>query len=89
MAEAKERGPAHGGPKGGDTTARVGPDRRSPFSSPQALEAWFEAQIARELKRCRAAMNEDDWQEHREWIEVNARASLRDALERYVTWGGA
>ncbi|MEM5451534.1 hypothetical protein [Paraburkholderia guartelaensis] len=89
MTEAKERRPAHGGPKGGDTTERVGPDRRSPFSSPQALEAWFEAQIARELKRCRAAMNEDDWQEHRAWIEANARASLREAVERYVRNGAS
>ncbi|MGF6871673.1 hypothetical protein [Paraburkholderia sp. MM5477-R1] len=63
-------------------------DRSPRFTSPQALERWFEARIARELERCRSCMTEAEWAERRAWIEEHARASLREAIEQRAARGG-
>ncbi|MGF6665303.1 hypothetical protein QF000_006971 [Paraburkholderia atlantica] len=57
------------------------------FATAQALERYCESRIERELERCRACMSEAEWAEHREWIEANARASLREAIEQRAAQG--
>jgi hypothetical protein len=44
------------------------------------LAAWADALLACELARCRSCMTPQQWREHREWIEENARSSLLAAL---------
>lgn len=45
-----------------------------------SLRAWADALLVCELARCQSCMTAQQWAEHREWIEENARASLLDAL---------
>jgi hypothetical protein len=54
--------------------------RQHPTRSGAALEAYAARLLAGELTRCERAMTPKQWDEHREWIEANARASLRMAL---------
>jgi hypothetical protein len=73
--------PGSSAPPDGANTAGQHPTRTSP-----SLQAWAERMLAAELARCERAMTPDEWREHREWIEKNARASLlmvlRERAER-------
>lgn len=53
--------------------------QRAPLTG-AALSAWAETLLACELARCQSSMAAQQWAEHREWIEANARESLRTAL---------
>ncbi|MEX3960900.1 hypothetical protein AB4Y42_01595 [Paraburkholderia sp. EG286B] len=75
--KTRKEGPLAAGPM---DTSEKRTHRKPRFKSPQALRAWFESRIARELSRCCAFMSEAEWVEHCAWIEENARASLLDAL---------
>ncbi|MBC8726467.1 hypothetical protein F6X37_34590 [Paraburkholderia sp. 31.1] len=52
-----------------------------------SLRAWFDVRIAKELARCEHGMTANEWREHREWIEENARGSLMEALTRHAAKG--
>ncbi|ADG17052.1 hypothetical protein BC1002_3007 [Paraburkholderia atlantica] len=67
-------------PVAADGHGELQPQDRPRFADAQALEHWFETRIARELERCRVFMSKADWNEHHDWIEANARASLLEAL---------
>jgi hypothetical protein len=54
--------------------------RQDPARSGAALKAYAPRLLAGELTRCERAMTAEQWAEHHEWIEANARASLRTAL---------
>ena len=52
-----------------------------------ALEAYAQRLLAVELARCERAMTAEQWAEHREWVEENARASLLAALRERAQRG--
>lgn len=60
----------------------VGPEvvRQHPRRTAAELRAWADTLLVCELARCQSRMTPEQWAEHREWIEANARESLHAAL---------
>jgi hypothetical protein len=67
--------------------ARTEAASQHPARSSAALQVYAARLLAGELARCERAMTPGQWVAHREWIEENARASLRAALNERIQRG--
>lgn len=48
------------------------------FATPQALCAFVESQISKELCRCERYMTPQQWRDHREWVEAYLREGAHE-----------